>query len=181
MKLWLMGLLLGTLSLNAASESVASDNHADWSATGRSRYFTCEFKDAARAFTKALQLQPGDARLHVWLGKSYARMAEVAGPLHAARNARKARWYLERAVDLEPRNREYLRELFDFYLDSPEWFGGGLGRAALLVERIAPDDPGTQAFLQSLLDSARQEYHSLDWRMRQTTLVPSTQFGRMVP
>jgi tetratricopeptide (TPR) repeat protein len=180
MKLSFVWLILGTISLNAASESIAIDRQADWADTGRSRFFECRFTDAARAFTKALQLQPDDAGLHLWLGKSYARMAEVAGPLHVAGNARQARRNLERAVELEPRNREYLRELFDFYLDSPEYFGGGLGRAALLVERIAPDDPGVQAFLRGLLDGARQEYHSLDWRLRQATLVPSAQIGRIV-
>jgi tetratricopeptide (TPR) repeat protein len=181
MKLWLVGLLLGLMNLNAASESIAISGKAGWAETGRSRFFACEFKGAASAFTKALQLRPDDARLHLWLGKSYARMAEVAGPLHAAGNARRARRNLERAVELDPGNREYLRGLFDFYLDSPEWFGGGLRRAALLVERIAPDDPGAQAFLRELVDGGREEYRSLDWRMRQATLVPSAQIGRIVP
>jgi len=181
MKLSFVWLIAGVMNLHAASASIGVDSTTDWAGTGRSRFFECKFKDAARAFTKALQLQRDDARLYLWLGKSYARMAEVAGPLHAAGNARQARWNLERAVELEPRNREYLRELFDFYLDSPEWFGGGLRRAALLVERIAPDDPGAQAFLRGLLDRAREEYRGPDWRLRQATLAPSAQIGRMVP
>jgi len=181
MKLLLVGLLSSVIGLQAAARSVVVEGAVDWAETGRSRFEQCEFKDAARAFTEALQFRPEDAGLHYWLGKSYARMAEVSGPLHAAGNARQARRNLERAVGLEPRNHQYLRELFDFYLDSPQWFGGGLRQAALLVERIAPDDPGQQAFLRVLLSGARQEYRGPDWRLRQATLVPSSEIGRIVP
>jgi tetratricopeptide (TPR) repeat protein len=179
MKNLLAGMLLAAMNLGATVKPVPNDK-ADWAATGRSRFEECEFKNAARAFTKALQFRPNDANLHLWLGRSYERMAEVSGPLHAAGNARQARRSLERAVDLEPRNPEYLRELFDFYLDSPQWFRGGLQQAALLVERIAPDDPGQQAFLRVLLTGAQKEYHGADWRARQATLVPSSGIGRVI-
>jgi tetratricopeptide (TPR) repeat protein len=181
MKKLLAGMLLVAMNLGATIKPLPGDDKADWAETGRSRFRDCEFKDAARAFTKALQFRPQDANLHFWLGKSYERMAEVAGPLHAAGNARQARRNLTRAVDLEPRNSEYLRELFDFYLDSPQWFRGGLDQAALLVERIAPDDPGQQAFLRVLLKGAQEEYHGADWRTRQATLVPTSKLGRIIP
>src|SRR5436309_3432049 len=101
--LW-VGMLLGGLSLQAASKSLIIDNRSDWASTGRLLYSQCEFKSAAKAFTKALQFRPEDADIHLWLGKSYARMAEVAGPLLATADARHARHSLERAVELEPRN-----------------------------------------------------------------------------
>jgi tetratricopeptide (TPR) repeat protein len=179
MKVLLVGFLLGAMNLSAAVKSV-TENKSDWAETGRARFAECEFKDAARAFTKALQFRPDDAGLHYWLGKSYARMAEVSGPFKAAGNARQARRNLERAVDLQPRNNQYLRELFDFYLDSPQWFGGGLQQATLLVERMAPDDPGQQTFLRVLVEGARQEYRGPDWRLRQATLVPASEIGRVV-
>ena len=34
-------------------------------------------------------------RLHFWLGRSYARMAEVSDPFSARRNARKAQAHLQ--------------------------------------------------------------------------------------
>ncbi len=172
MKILASGLLLCAVNLHAASKFAATERSVDWGVTGHARFEQCEFKEAARAFTKALQFRPDDAALHLWLGKSYAKMAEVASPLHAAGNARQARRSLERAIELEPRNQQYLREVFDFYLASPEWFRGGLSRAALLVERIAPHDPGEQAFLRVRLDNAGQEYRGADWRLRQVTLVP---------
>jgi tetratricopeptide (TPR) repeat protein len=152
-----------------------------WTKVGREHFERCEFKPAANAFSNALRQQPENARLHHWLGRSYARMAEVASPLHAVRDARKARLSLERAVELEPHNQEYLRELFDFYLNSSEWFSGGLTQAASLVEKIEPDNPGAHLLLVSLLNSAREEYHGAGWRMRQATLLPSGEIGRLLP
>src|SRR5947209_11173227 len=102
--------VFGTVNLYAASESIAARDVGAWTQVGHVRYEHCDFKDAARAFTKALRFRPEDAGLHHWLGKSYARMAEVASPLHASRDARKARVSLERAVELAPRNQEYLKE-----------------------------------------------------------------------
>ena len=108
-------------------------------------------------------------------------MAEIASPLHGSSNARKARVNLERAVQLEPRNQQYLRELFDFYLDSAEWFKGGLERASLLVEKIEPDDPSAQAFLRTLVAAASQEHSGIYGRLRQATLVLPGQIGRIIP
>ncbi len=56
--------------------------------------------------------------------------------LCARRNARKARAHLETAVQLDPGNREFRNELFEFYVDSPEWFDGGLDRATDTDVRI---------------------------------------------
>jgi hypothetical protein len=33
-------------------------------------------------------------------------------------------------------------ELFEFYVDSAEWFEGGLERAAAILERLGPDHGG---------------------------------------
>jgi tetratricopeptide (TPR) repeat protein len=174
-------LLFAGVSFGATVGNTVAGDAAGWAQKGRARFEICEFKDAARDFTRALRYQPEDASLYHWLGKSYARMAEISSPLHASRDARNARVNLERAVDLDPRNHEYLRELFDFYLVSPEWFSGGLGKAANLVERIEPDDPGAQAFLRELVAGAHQEYSGTYWRMRQATELPTREIGRMAP
>src|SRR5579871_4703260 len=52
-------------------------------ADGEALFRECEFKAASRSFERALIKEPGNARLHFWLGKSYARMAEVASLLSA--------------------------------------------------------------------------------------------------
>jgi Flp pilus assembly protein TadD len=181
MKLWISWLVFVGISVSASAESITVGAPGDWLRIGRNRFGHCDFKDAAHAFSKALQNRPQDAELYYWLGKSYARMAEVASPLHAARDARKARVSLERAVELEPRNREYLRELYDLCLNSPEYVSGGLSKAAALIERIEPDDPGAAVLLRELLAEVQQEYRGPAWRIRQATLLPSAGIGQVIP
>jgi tetratricopeptide (TPR) repeat protein len=171
--------------MSAAVGSVASgapsvETAARWEQDGRSLFFACEFKQATRAFRKALAGQPDSAALHYWLGKSYARLAEVSSPLSAPKNARKARLSLEQAVRIDPRNSEYLLELFDFYVDSPEWFGGGLERAAALLERISPGESTAESRLQQLAAS-RKEHSSAEWGIRRAVLRTSGFIGHFVP
>src|ERR1017187_10573810 len=141
MRYWKVVLLMSAAAGSAASGPRSAEIAAQWARDGQFHFFACEFKQATRSFANALAEQPDSAVLHYWLGKSYSRLAEVSGLLAAPRNARKARRSLEQAVKMEPQNDEYVLELFDFYVDSPEWFGGGLERAATLLERISPGSP----------------------------------------
>jgi tetratricopeptide (TPR) repeat protein len=179
MRYW--SLILWTISVgSAASLPLPAEAATQWARDGRSLFYDCEFKQAAHAFEKALAAQPGNAALHYWLGKSYARLAEVSGPLSASKNARKARRSLEQAVQIDPRNREYLQELFDFYVDSPEWFRGGLERAAALLPRIGAGESGAEPWLQRIADS-RKEHSGAEWRVRQAVLWTSGAIGSVVP
>jgi phage terminase large subunit-like protein len=92
---------------------------ASFSMEGEALFRACEFK-AAYSFEHALTKEPGNALLHFWLGKSYARMAEASGPFSARRNARRAQAHLETAIRLDPRNRELLMELFELYGTLPD-------------------------------------------------------------
>ena len=162
--------------LAIACSAVAGSLQAD----GEALFRECEFKAAARAFERALTSQPGNARLHFWLGKSYARMAEVSSLLSAHRNGRKAQVHLEAAVQLDPENREFRKELFEFYVDSPEWFDGGLDRAMAILERLGPDDggPGTPS---RIVAESRKEYSGLGWALRKGILRVGAMVGYLVP
>ena len=48
-------------------------------------------------------------------------------------------------------------ELFELYVDSPEYFDGGLSRATAMLERLGPDDggPGTPS---RIVADARKQY-----------------------
>jgi tetratricopeptide (TPR) repeat protein len=165
-------------SVAAAPPSAEAAMH--WESDGRSRFLACDFKQATQDFEKAVAWQPDRAVLHFWLGKSYARLAEISGPLSAPRHARRARRCLERAVALDPQNHEYREELFDFYLDSPEWFGGGLKRAAALLERTSPRESGAEPQWKQLADS-RQEHSGGGWWIRKSILWTSGAIGVLVP
>ena len=149
-------------------------------AGGEDLFRKCEFKAAARVFEHALISEPENARLHFWLGKSYARLAEVSSPLSAPRNARRARAHLEAAVRLDPHNREFLIELLEFYADSPEWFDRGLGRADALLERFGPDDGGPGTPSRTLAES-REEHSGPEWAFRKGILRLSAAPGYSVP
>jgi len=176
-----MTILSISVALSGAAPGARSaEISAQWAEDGRFHFFACEFKQAARAFEKAVAVQPEDAALHYWLGKSYARLAEVSGPLSAPRNARKARRSLDQAVQLDPRNQKYLLELFNFYVDSPEWFSGGLERATELLDRMGPDTFDTQERLAELAES-RKEHSGAGWWMRMAVLRTSNLAGYLVP
>ena len=159
-----------------ASAAVAASFPSD----GEALFRECEFKAAAHVFEHRLTKEPGNARLHFWLGKSYARMAEVSGPFSTRKNARKAQAHLETATRLDPGNREFLMELFELYVDSPEYFDGGLNRATAMLERLGPDDGGPGAPSKIVAD-VRKQYSGAPWAMRKGILRVSSAVGYVVP
>jgi tetratricopeptide (TPR) repeat protein len=177
---WSVFLFLSAAADAAASGPPNAEAVAQLERDGRSLFVACEFKRAARVFESALSAQPDSAALYYWLGKSYARLAGVSSPLSAPKNARKARRNLEEAVKRDPRNREYLLELFDFYVDSPEWFHGGLQRAVALLVRVRPADSDPEPWLREIADS-RKEHSGPGWRMQRAVLCTSDANGHIVP
>jgi tetratricopeptide (TPR) repeat protein len=177
---WGVILAMSATAGAAAAEPSNADAAAQWELEGRFLFLACQFKQAARAFEKALAEQPDNAALHYRLGKSYARLAEVSSPLSAPKYARKARRNLEQAVMIAPRNAEYLLELFDFDVESPEWLGGGLERAAALLERIGPGDSGAESRSKQLAD-AREEHRGAGWWVRRAALWTAGVIGRFLP
>jgi len=149
-------------------------------AEGEALFRECDFMAAVRSFERAVTKEPGNARLHFWLGKSYARMAEVSGPFSTRKNARKAQAHLETAARLDPGNREFLMELFELYVDSPEYFDGGLSRAIAMLERLGPDDGGPGSPSRIVAD-ARKQYSGPEWAVRKSILRVSSAIGYVVP
>ena len=147
---------------------------------GEALFDQCEFKAAARVFERALASEPENAQLHFWLGRSYERMADVASPFSARRTARKAEFHLVAALRRDPRNREYMRELFDFYLDSPEWFDGGLTRARMVLERLGPNDEDSET-LNRMLAQSRKAYGGREWAFGRPILRFSGAAGYLSP
>lgn len=180
MRHWMAVLAMSATLGGAAAGPRSGEIAAQWAEDGRFHFLACEFKEAAHAFENSVAEQPGNAELRYWLGKTYARMAEVSGPLSASKNARRAQRHLEQAVKLDPQNQQYLAELFDFYVDSPEWFHGGLERAAALLERLGPEAFDAEDRLAALAKS-RKEHSGVGWWMRAAVLRTSSAVGYLVP
>lgn len=173
-------LCLSAIAASAAWGVTPAEAADRWARQGRALFLDCEFKQAAHAFERAVAEQPGRPALHYWLGKSYARQADIASPLTAPKYARRAGRSLELAVRMDPRNPEYIRELFEFYVDSPVWFGGGLTRARALLEKTNLPEGDSQAALRHIAD-ARTEHSGPSWRVRQAILRTSGFAGSVAP
>jgi len=83
-------------------------------------------------------------------------------------------------VQLDPENREYLQELFEFYLESPEWFRGGLNRAAALRERVSQQQSANEHWKEKLA-AARREYGGPAWWETKAILCTHGAVGSVIP
>lgn len=178
---WCGLILLMSAALPGIAEMPNAETAAQLEKDGRSLFLSCEFKRAARAFAKAVSIEAENARLNYWLGKSYSRQAELANQITAPKIARKARRSLEQAVTLDPRNEEYLEELFEFYLDSPGWFAGRLDQAEGVLEQINSIDPTEESRLRFKLTAAREDFSGPDWHIRRPVLWTSSMVGHLLP
>ena len=71
-------------------------------------------------------------------------------------------------------------ELFEFYVDSPEYYAGGLSRSTAMLERFGPDDGGPGTLSRTVAD-ARKEYSGPGWALRKGILRVSRAVGYLAP
>lgn len=134
----LLSVLLMVAALGATS-SVAADvqqSNPDF-AHGLRHYESGRFKSAVAAFEKAAAREPENDVFAYWLGKACGRVAEKAGPLSAMKWAGRTRDALERAVELNPDNRDAVSSLADYYEQAPGFLGGDVAKARALRARLA--------------------------------------------
>jgi hypothetical protein len=107
----------------------------------------------------------------------FASNREAPGSITGSAN-RTLDWPKYRArFSPDGQNQEYFEELFHFYVDSPEWFQGGLKRAATLVDSAGA---GREELLQQLAES-RKEHSGPAWWIRRAVLWISATVGQIVP
>jgi tetratricopeptide (TPR) repeat protein len=138
------------------------------------------YKLAGEAFEKALALEPRSSELHRLLGTVYGRRAETGSVFTAAGNAHKAKQYLERAVELDPANREAVANLFEYYLEAPGFMGGGLDKAESLIARIVRLDTSAGHLAFAQLEGKRRRYDAEEDQLRRAAALAPTQVGRMI-
>jgi cytochrome c-type biogenesis protein CcmH/NrfG len=120
---------------------------------GRSYMELKNYGEAVDAFDDATKIQPMSSEAQLWLGRAYGRLAE-GNKLLAFGRARKARSAFERAVQLDPNNRDALDDLFEFYFQAPGIVGGGLDKAEGVAKQIAALNPADG---EKLLDKVARE------------------------
>jgi len=161
-------------------EPVKSRDAAAWELLGKAYYKEGDYKKASQCFEKAVAADPRNSAYHHWLGRAYGKRAETSSFLTAPGLARKAREQFERAVELDPDNVEALNDLFEYYLQAPGFLGGGLEKAAALVERIGRLDPAERHYAEARLAEKRREFARAEQQLRQALQLAPRQLGRIV-
>jgi tetratricopeptide (TPR) repeat protein len=166
-------------SLTLVRESGQTSAQA-YSLMGRDRFMLGDYKQAGEAFERAFGIDPTNSEYAHWLGRSFGRRAETSAPFLASPYASKARAYFEKAVALDPKNDQALRDLFDYYLEAPGFLGTGYDKAEDLVERIAGRNPADGALAQAELAERRKQFDTLEEQSRRLIHAGPRQVNRLL-
>ena len=147
---------------------------------GKNQFMLGEFKKAAESYEKAVSADPANSEYEHWLGKAFGKRAETSSPFTAPGLASKARQHFERAVELNPKDKEAVGDLFEFYLQAPGFLGGGLDKAAKIAENIVALDPAEGQWAQARLAERRKDYRNAEEHLRRAVEAAPMQVGRMV-
>ena len=147
---------------------------------GQNYFMLGDFKKAAEVFEQAAKMNPEDAESALWAGRAFGRRAETSGPFTAPGYASKARQYLEKAVALDPSNREAAGDLFDYYIDAPSYLGGGEKKAEALAAKVAERDPAEGHYYQAQLADRHKEYDTAEQHFRKALDLAPRQAGRFL-
>jgi Flp pilus assembly protein TadD len=159
---------------------MASKDAAALQLTGQNLFMLGEYKKASEAFEKAAALDPNNARLIHWLGRAYGRRAETANLFAAPGLASKTRQMFEKAVELDPADKDALGDLLDYYLDAPGFLGGGVQKAEMLAQMILKEDPAEGHYAEGLVADKKKEYETAEQQFRRAVELAPRQVGRVL-
>jgi cytochrome c-type biogenesis protein CcmH/NrfG len=160
--------------------AVRTPDAATWALMGRSYFMQGEFRKATDDLQKAVDLDPRSSDYMLWLARTWGRRAETASPFMAPMNASHARDCFQKAVALDPANKEALSDLFDYYLEAPGFLGGGFDKAAAVARQIEVLDPAEGHFALAQLARKRQEFGEAEAQLRRAIQLAPRQVGRVV-
>src|ERR1700729_288897 len=144
-------------SLRVLAEDPAPDA-GNYLLSGKDYFMLGDYKKATEFFEKALAISPNSSEYELWLGRAWGRRAETSGWLLAGVHASKARQCFERAVALDPHNREAKNDLFDFYLNAPGFLGGGIEKAEAIAKSIANERPAEYESEEAQIAEKRNDF-----------------------
>src|SRR5579871_1159569 len=145
---------------------------------GKNYFMLGDYRAATQSFEKALSLKPQSSEYELWLGRAYGKRAETAGWFLAAPNASKARQHLEKASLLDAHNAEASNDLFDYYLNAPEFLGGGLEKAEKIARQIAVERPAEHHFELAQIAERRKNYPEAEAHLQKAIELAPGQIGR---
>jgi len=108
---------------------------------GRSLLKSRQWDSAVREMEKAVQLQPSNARYHLWLGRACGARASHSVFFTALLWAHRVGKEFETAAILAPNDLDSRFDLLEFYVNAPGIVGGGKEKAEAEARTIANLDP----------------------------------------
>jgi len=146
---------------------------------GRDYFMMGDFKKAIDNFQQAFDAAPTSDNA-MWLGRTWGRRAETSNPFFAPSYASKARQWLEKATELDPKNSDALADLFDYYLEAPGFLGGGYDKAQAVARQISAVDPAEGYFSRAKLAEKKNEYDAAEAQLRRAVEVAPREVGHVI-
>lgn len=109
--------------------------------TGKTYLKTRDWDKAVREMEKTVELEPANAKHHLWLGRAYGARASHIVFFKAMRLAGRVVKAFEKARDLAPDSLDIRFDLIDYYLNAPGFLGGGKDKAENEIRVINKLDP----------------------------------------
>jgi tetratricopeptide (TPR) repeat protein len=132
-------------------------------------YYALEDWNRAETFCKkAVALDPGNGRFHLWLGRVYGEKADRASFLAAAGLAGKVRDEFERAMQLDPKDLEARVNLTEFYIEAPGIMGGGEQKARQQAQSMATLDPAREHWVYARIAEKKKDTTTAEREYRQS-------------
>ncbi|HEV2136352.1 MAG TPA: tetratricopeptide repeat protein [Terracidiphilus sp.] len=133
----------------------------------RVRFTLQQWSAAAKACAQAVRLDGQNSDYHLWLGRALGEQAGAASFLSAYSLSKQARAEFETAAHLDPRNKDALSDLGEFYVDAPSIVGGGLDKAESVAEELDRIDRARAADLRGRIAYARKDYGTAEQDFKQ--------------
>ncbi len=166
-------------SLHVLAQDPAPDA-ASYLLIGKNYFMSRDYKKAVESFEKALAISRSSSECELWLGRAWGRRAETSSWLSAASYAGRARQAFEKAVALDPLNREAKNDLFSYYLDAPAFMGGGIDKAQALARSIAAERPAEAECEFAQIAEKQKDYAGAEAHFRNAMKLAPTEVGRVV-
>jgi len=135
---------------------------------GRSAFQARRFDDAAAAFERAIELNPGRSEYHLWLGNAYTKQLATANFIRKGIIGRRIGPQYDKAVELDSSSVVTADTRVDFYLEAPGIAGGGVDKAKAEAARLTRLNPYVGGFAKARIaekekaaDQAESEYRDL--------------------
>jgi len=149
--------------------SVLTSNPKDAEALNlrcRVYYSEEQWDQAITACERAVQIDTGNSRYHMWLARAYGKKAQGLSLMAAYKMARLIRAEFEAAANLDPKNGEALSDLGEFYTEAPTIAGGGYGKAEAVARQLDAISPERALELRAQIYEQKKDYAAAEKALR---------------